>query len=137
MWCSRLAAAGMLIGVTACTSVRTVQPVAYLEANAPAVVWVTYAGNTAVPVGDPEVKRDTLRGTLQGARVKIPLSDISTVQAKVPNPTKTILLATTLGVGIVSTMYFAFISGGSGKASADCTGDEVTKHPEEHPECFS
>lgn len=119
-----------------CTSVRSVSPVAYLEANAPPVVWVTYADNNAVPVADPEIRRDTLRGTLQGARVKIPLSEIRDVQAKVPNHAKTALLATTVGVAVVSSMYFAFISNGSGSASIDCTGDEVTKHPDEHPECF-
>lgn len=123
--------------MTACTSVRSVQPVTYLEANAPPVVWVTYGDNAAVPVGDPEIKRDTLRGTLQGARVKIPLSEIRSVQAKVPNHTKTALLATTLGVAVVSSMYFAFLSNGAGSASVDCTGDEVTKHPDEHPECPS
>jgi hypothetical protein len=127
---------GLLVGVAACTSVRSVPPVSYLEYNAPPVVWVTYSNNTLVAVSEPEIKRDTLRGLLQGARIKIPVSDIREVQAKVPNHTKTAILVTTLGVGVVSTMYFAFGSGSSGKASVDCTGDEVTKHPTEHPECF-
>jgi hypothetical protein len=39
-------------------------------------------------------------------------------------------------VGVVSAMYFGFIAKASGGATVDCTGDEVTKHPTEHPECF-
>jgi len=136
MWCGRFAAAGLLTGITACTSVRSVPPAIYLEDHAPPVVWVTYyANNTVVPVAEPEVKRDTLRGLLQGARVKIPLSEIRTVEAKVPNRTGTVLLAVGVGAGVVATMYFAFISGGTNKPGVDCTGDEVTKHPDEHPEC--
>jgi hypothetical protein len=132
---NQVAVAGLL-GVAACTSIRSVPPKDYLENNAPSVVWVSYADNTLVPVAEPEIKRDTLRGLLQGVRVKIPLADVRSVQARVPNHMKTAILATTLGVATVSTMYFAFLSEGSGGATRDCTGDEVTKHPDEHPECF-
>ena len=127
---------GGIAAVAACTSVRPISPRVYLEDNAPPVVWVTYADNTMVPVTDAVVKRDTLRGMLQGVRVTIPLADIRSVRARVPNHMKTLLLASTLGVVTVSTMYVAFLSKGSGGATLDCTGDEVTKHPDEHPECF-
>lgn len=132
---SQIAMVGLL-GVAACTSIRSVPPKDYLENNAPPVVWVTYADNTMVPVTDAVIKRDTLRGLLQGVGVKIPLADVRSVQARVPNHTKTLLLATGVGVATVSAMYFAFLSKGSGGATVDCTGDEVTKHPDEHPECF-
>lgn len=135
MGCGRFAAAGLLTGLAACTSVRSVPPAVYLEDHAPPMVWVTYTNNTVVSVAEPEVKRDTLRGLLQGARVKIPLSEIRTVEAKVPNKTATALLAVGVGAGVLTTMYFAFVSGGTSKVGADCTGDEVTKHPDEHPEC--
>jgi uncharacterized ParB-like nuclease family protein len=71
-------------------------------------------------------------------RVKIPLTEIRTVQAKVHDHTKTAILVGTVGVVAASTIYFGLISksGGSG-TTIDCTGDEVTKHPTEHPECFS
>lgn len=123
----------------ACTTVRQVQPVEYLANNAPEMVWVTDTNNTVVQVAEPEIKRDTLRGTVQGSRerVAIPLGDIRSVQAKLHDHTKTALLATTLGVGVVATMYFGFIANGSGGSTVDCTGDEVTKHPTEHPECFN
>jgi hypothetical protein len=136
---NRVVLVPLLLGIAGsggCTSVRHVQPAEYLENHTPPVVWVTYANNTVVLVADPEVRRDTLRGMLQGARVKIPLSEIQSVQAKVRDHTKTAILATTLGVAVVSSMYVGFLGKGSGKASGvDCTGDEVTKHPGEHPEC--
>lgn len=136
---NRVVRAALLLGIAAssgCTSVRHIQPAEYLEAHAPQVVWVTYANNTVVLVADPEVRRDTLRGLLQGARVKIPLSEIQSVQAKVRDHTKTAILATTVGVAVVSSMYVGFIGKGSAKGTTiDCTGDEVTKHPDEHPEC--
>lgn len=132
-------AAALLLGIagsSSCTSVQHIQPAEYLETHTPPVVWVTYADNTVVLVADPEVRRDTLRGMLQGARVKIPLSEIHSVQAKVRDHTKTAILATALGVAVVSSMYVGFVGKGSGKATGiDCTGDEVTKHPDQYPEC--
>jgi hypothetical protein len=136
---NRVVLAALLLGIagsSGCTSVRHVQPAEYLETHSPQVVWVTYANNTVVLVADPEVRRDTLRGTLQGAKVKIPLSEIQSVQAKVRDHTKTAILATTVGVAIVSSMYVGFVGKGSAnKTSIDCFGDEVAKHPDEHPEC--
>lgn len=132
----RVAGAGLLLGVVACTSVRRVAPTEYLENNAPAVVWVTRSNNTVVVVLEPSIKRDTLRGKMNGERVKIPLSEIQTVQAKVPDHKKTALLVTTVGVATVSTMYFTFMGKSSGGTTVDCFGDEVAKHPTEHPECF-
>lgn len=135
---NRLARTGLLVGVVgigACTTVRRVPPVEYLADKSPAVVWVTYNNNTVVSVADPEIRRDTLRGMLQGARVKIPLTDVQSVQAKVRDGTKTAILVTTLSAGVISAMYFGFIGKASGGSTVDCTSDEVTKHPTEHPEC--
>lgn len=46
---NRVVLVGLLFGAAglgACTSVRHVQPAAYLEDNSPPVVWVTYVNNT-------------------------------------------------------------------------------------------
>lgn len=109
--------------VGACTSVRHIQPTTYLEDNAPPVVWVTYPNNTVVAVAEPVVKRDTLRGVLQGERVKIPLGEIRSVQAKVPDHTKTALLLTAMGVVAVSTLYVGFISKSKGEGLNGCGTD--------------
>jgi hypothetical protein len=135
-----LGSLGLLLGVAGiggCTTVRHVAPAEYFADNSPAVVWVTYTNNTIVQVADPEIRRDTLRGTLQGARVKIPLSEIQSVQAKVRDHRKTAILVAAVGVAVVSSVYVGFVGKSSGGASIDCTGDEVTKHPMEHPECFN
>lgn len=115
---NRIALVGLLAGVIgtgACMSVQRVEPAQYFDRYAPPVVWVTYGDNTLVPLAQPEIRRDTLRGVLQGARVKIPLRDIRSVEAKAPNHGKTALLVTTIGVAAVSSFYFLVIqSGGSG-----------------------
>jgi hypothetical protein len=136
---NRVVLAGLLLafaGSSGCTSVQHIQPSEYLENHAPPVVWVTYTNNNVILVANPEIRRDTLRGLLQGERVKIPMSEIQTVKAKVRDHTKTAVLVTALGVAVVSSMYVGFVGKGSAnKTSIDCTGDEVAKHPDEHPEC--
>ena len=123
----RVAVAGLLVGVApigACTSVRPIHPTTYLEENPPPVVWVTYNNNTVVAVAEAEVRRDTLRGTLQGARVKIPLADIQIVHAKVRDGGKTALLVGSLGLVAVSTLYFASISKSGSTPAANCGYDQ-------------
>jgi hypothetical protein len=133
LFLSRVALGGLLVaaaGIGACTSVRRVQPVEYLADNAPEVVWVTDTNNTVVPVTEAVVTRDTLRGMElsqgRGQRVKIPLGEIRSVQAKVPDHTKTALLAATLGVATVSALYFAYISkAGPGGNDTTCGLDSM------------
>jgi len=129
MMLNRVARVGLLGGIAAiaaCTSVRPISPRVYLEDNAPPVVWVTYHNNTLVPVAEPEVRRDTLRGTLEGARVKIPLADSQTVQAKVREGEKTVLFLSGVGVAAISTLYVALISqaGSSGGQGIICPVDK-------------
>jgi hypothetical protein len=83
-------------------------------------VWVTHANSTVVPVAEPEIAGDTLRGRWQGTErpVAIPLGDVRHVRAKVPDSRKTALLLTTLGVAAVSSVYLLWIS----KAGPDAGG---------------
>lgn len=123
---NRLALVGLLLGVAgigACTSLRHVQPVAYFQDNSPSVAWVTDSNNTVVAVAEPVIKRDTLRGMLQGTRIKIPLGEIRSVQAKVRDRTKTALLLVTLGVAAVSALYVGLISQSKGAGSEGCGTD--------------
>jgi hypothetical protein len=64
---------------------------------------------------------------LEGARVKIPLRDIRSVQAKAPNHAKTALLVTGLGVAAASSFYFLVVqsgeSGGGGGRGVVCPTD--------------
>jgi hypothetical protein len=125
----------VVVAVAACTTVRRVQPVEYLAVNTPDVVWVTRANNTVVPVAEAEVAGDTLRGTWEGKQepVAIPLGDIQSVQAKTPDHTKTALLATTVGVALVSSVYIIWISkAGESQGGVQCAGVE---RPADYSEC--
>ena len=107
----RIAAAGFVLGVTACTSVRPVQPDPFIPIHTPGVVWVTYPDNTVVPVAAPDVTGDTLRGMRQGTRkaVAISLRDVRSVQAKVPDGTKTAVFVTGALAGFVASVYVMWI----------------------------
>jgi hypothetical protein len=135
----RVASASLLVGVGligACRTVKRIEPAQYLEENSPQLVWVTYTNNTVVLVLDPEIRRDTLRGLLQGARVRIPMVEIQSVRAKVLDPMRTAILLSAMGVAAASSMYFMFISkSGPDGITIDCANDAVEEHPEEHPEC--
>ncbi len=104
-------------GAGACTTVRHLEPAALGADDGPRIVWVTRTNNTVVQVLDPTIKRDTLRGKLNGERVRIPLSDVQSVRAKVPDHRKTVLLVTALGVAAVSTVYVMGISQAGGGPS--------------------
>lgn len=124
MMLNRVGLVGVFFGVAvagACTTVRRVEPAALGVDYGPAMVWVTRTNNTTVQVLDPTIRRDTLRGKLNGERVKIPLSDVQSVRAKLPDHRKTALLVTTLGVVAVSTIYVMGVSQAGGPASNGVT----------------
>jgi hypothetical protein len=112
--------------VGACTTVRRVQPAAYLAEKNPEVVWVTYTNNTVILVAEPVIIRDTLRGKgpVRHERVKIPLSEVQSVQAKVADHTKTALLVTALGVAAITSVYFGLVANaGTAGSGIDCGVD--------------
>jgi hypothetical protein len=110
----RIAVAVLVCGTLAgaCTSLRRVQPVEFFRKNSPDVVWVTYPNNTIIPVAEPEITGDTLKGRHQGSqrRLAIPLGDVKSVAARQPDKTKTVLFLTALGGVWVSTVYFLWVS---------------------------
>lgn len=109
---SRLVMTGLFLSGTACTSVRPVQPAAYFAEHAPEVVWVTYHNNATVPIGQPDLTGDTLRGVKQGTqqRVAIPLDRIRSVNARTPDKAKTAVLVTGALTGFVASVYVLWIS---------------------------
>jgi len=110
----------------ACTTVRRVPPAEYLRTNSPDVVWVTYTNNAVVPVAQPEIAGDTLKGLRQGTSnpVTIPLDQVRSVQAKQPDHLKTAFLLTALGVGASSAVYFIYIrQAGPVTGGVDCGYD--------------
>ena len=112
---NRFAFAGLLVGVAgvvACTTVRRVQPDKFFATNSPDVVWVTYTNNSIVPVSQAEMAGDTLKGMRQGTQepVAIPLDQVRSVQARLPDRTKTVLLVAGGLTGFVASVYVLWIS---------------------------
>jgi len=89
---------GVLLAVAACTSVQPVHPAIFIPAHSPPTVWVTYTDYSFVPVDQPRMVGDTLKGVWQGLSepLAIPLNQIQSVQAKVPDYERTVILFSTL-----------------------------------------
>jgi hypothetical protein len=112
----RIALTGLLLAGAACTSVKPVQPAEYIPQHKPSTVWVTYTDNSYVPVDNPTVVGDTLKGTWAGLQepVTIPFSQIQTVQAKMPNKKKTVMLFTVVGLAAAGVAYTVATAGTEG-----------------------
>jgi hypothetical protein len=107
--------AGVLLGavaIGACTSLRPVQPAEFLAKNSPEIVWVTHVNNTIVPVSQPEISGDTLKGMWRGTQrpVAIPMGEIRRVQAKLPDRTKTVIFVAGALTGFATSVYAIWIS---------------------------
>lgn len=138
MLLSRVAGVCLVLGTLACTSVRPVAPAKLTAKALPQVVSVTYPNQTVLVVMSPELSADTLRGLRWGTQdsVAIPLDSVQTVQAKVPDRTKTLLLAATVGLLALSSAYIVLNKTGEPNSTDNhCFGDEAMKHPDQYPEC--
>ena len=104
---NRVLWAGLLLAVAGCTTVQPVNPAKYIPQHSPPVVWVTHIDDSFVPVGEPRIVGDSLKGTWYGLNelVAFSLKEIQTVQAKTRSPMRTIMLISVLGaitIGVVS-----------------------------------
>jgi hypothetical protein len=99
---NRVAVGGLVLAVAACTTVRHVPPAEFIPQHAPALVWVTTTSAALVPVAQPYIDGDTLRGKWAGTQkpIAIHLQGIESVQAKTPARSRSILMFATLGVGL-------------------------------------
>jgi len=113
---NRIALAAAVLAVAACTSVKPVQPAEFIPSHNPDIVWVTYTDQSFVPVQHPQVVGDTLKGMWAGLSepVTIPFNQIQTVQAKLPNAKRTIMLATVVGLSVAGVAYTISTAGSSG-----------------------
>jgi hypothetical protein len=127
---NRVVLVGALIGAAgaaACTTVRQVHPVQYFAQNSPDVVWVTYTNNAVVPVAQPDLNGDTLKGMKPGTQepVAIPLDQVRSVSARLPDNRKTAVLVTGLLAGFVGSVYTLWISkAGSNTRGVTCGFNE-------------
>jgi hypothetical protein len=113
---NRVALAGLSLAAAGCMTVRSVPPAEYIPQHSPAMVWVTYTDNSFVPVAQPRIVGDTLKGTWAGLQepVSVPLSEIKTVQAKLPSPKRTVMLVTVVALAAGGVAYTIATAGNSG-----------------------
>ena len=126
MTVNRVALVGLFLAATGCHAVRQVQPAQFIPTMHPDMVWVTYTDNSFIPVSSPQWVGDTLKGTWAGPQeaVAIPAGEIQYVQAKVPAPRRTVMLATVLGVATGAVVYT--IAQGFGGATNSCGATKGT-----------
>ncbi len=127
-----VALAGLVVAVAGCHVVKPVQPTVYIPEHNPPIVWVTYTDNSFVPVVRTRRSSGTAcwaRGRGSRSRSRFHLTEIQTVQAKMPSPKRTILLATVLTAATVGVAYTISTAGNGG--DPNFTGCPVVKgHPD-------
>ena len=115
MMLSRVAAVGCVLAVAGCTALREVQPAQFIPRHTPALVWVTTTYSAVVPVAQPQIDGDTLRGMWAGTQkpFAIPLQGIQSVQARTPAHAQTIVAFATVGLVVGSTIWALAHAGSS------------------------
>ena len=109
----RVGAAALLISLAACTSVGLVgYPAEFIATRAPAHVWVTQAGSSAmIDMYNPQLHGDTLAGfDKTGGYVEMPIESVQLMRAPMAAPGKTALLAATAAIG--TALVITHIQGG-------------------------
>src|SRR6266550_6850144 len=113
----------------ACKTMRPV-PLDQLTVLKPDRAWVTEADKSVLLVSGPQLLGDTLVGYVNGQYQELPTAWLTQVVVKRPAPTRTVLLAAGIAVGIGG---FAFAIMGGGASGRD-QSDVCDKHPD-YPEC--
>ncbi|HUL04298.1 MAG TPA: hypothetical protein VLV16_13845 [Gemmatimonadales bacterium] len=104
----------------------------------PHVVSVTYTDKTVLVLMEPELSADTLKGVRWGTQdsVAIPLDSVRTVDARVRDRTKTLLLAAAVGLVVVGGAYIASTKTGEEDVSLRvCSSNSAREHPDQYPQC--
>jgi len=127
-------AIGLVLTGIGCTSIRRVQPLQFIPQHRPQFVWVTTTDSDVTLVVAPRIDGDTLRGTVAGLQepVAIPLTDILSVKAKVPDHTKTAILFTggvVVGGAVTYMLTQRSGSAGPGTVPAVCTDPDFDSCP--------
>jgi hypothetical protein len=109
---------GLLLVTAGCTAVQKVPAAEFIPSHNPSVVWVTTNDNAFTPVAAPRIEGDSLKGTWSGLQdsVAFSLDQIQYVQAKLPSPKRTVILAAVVGVTVTSAVYSIATAGTSGRA---------------------
>ena len=113
-------------------------PAKLVAKQLPRVVSVTYPDKTVLVVMGPELSADTLKGLRWGTQdsVAIPLDSVRTVDARVHDRTKTLLLVAAAGAVVVAGAYVASSQSGQEDLSLRvCSSNSAREHPDQYPQC--
>ena len=92
-----------LTGIAACTSVIPITtPQKFLADSEVAAVWITRNDGPEVRVDRPQVRGDTLTGSVQGRSVQIPFSEITSAKLHKEATDKLVKVTTGVGVGVAA-----------------------------------
>jgi hypothetical protein len=110
--------AGLLLVTAGCVTVQKVPAAQFIPTHNPSVVWVTTNDNSFTPVATPRIEGDSLKGLWSGLQdsVSFSLNQIQYVQAKLPSPKRTAILATVLTVTVGGAIYSIATAGTSGRS---------------------
>ena len=128
----------LALGAAACTRVRPVAPSKLVAKQLPRVVSVTYPDKTVLVIMGPELSADTLKGLRWGTQdsVAVPLDSIQTVDARVQDRTKTLLLAGAAVLAVAAGAYIASSNPGEEDISLRvCSSNSAREHPDQYPQC--
>lgn len=112
----RVLTAALLVGALACSSRQTV-PVDFISATAPTTVQV-FDGYKVIDLQQPEVSGDSVRGTVSGAEVAIPLNRVQLVTAVRFSGVRTAMLIG--GVAAVGALMGYALASNEGSEMTEC-----------------
>ena len=114
-------------GTIGCTGMRTVEPALFIPQRNPNTVAVWTAPDKMTIVSQPRMQGDSLTGLVFGGPWTMALKDITRVEARAPDPKRTVLLVTGAAASMVG---FALLvgsssgkSGGGLTAGLNCSSD--------------
>ena len=99
-----------VMGLTACTRMGPIAAREYIPVSRPSSVWVTRGDNAVVQMQVPRLLGDTLVGYVNGEYQEMILSQTKQVQARVPQPGRTVLA---IGAGVAGVVGVAFLIAGT------------------------
>ena len=116
-----------VIGAVGCTGMRSVEPARFIPQRNPATVSVWTAPSKVTVVSEPRIQGDSLTGLVFDQPWAMALKDIVRVQARAPDPTRTVIFVTGAAVSVVGFAFFiennSGKSGGGLTAGLNCSSD--------------
>jgi hypothetical protein len=108
----------------ACASVQPVrEPARFIAETNPKVVYVTHRNRSLIAIGQPRISGDSLLGVWEGSArpVGVPLSQVTSIQARQHNKTRTTLFIVGLTAFTAGTAYALALAGNGEPKYCDYT----------------